>query len=137
MKANCAARFIDIARINFREFVAVNFQNFRIAVVGGTACKAQFVLIVKNPAGQAVFVLPKQSFFARRDFDFIKVVPRLIAVVDADINKIGFGLRNGVNRRLHLFGVGQIFGFRNAGTRVRRIDRIDVKIFVAVLVFDE
>ena len=53
--------------------------------------------VVKNPARDPLIILTKQGFLTGRDLDLIKVVPCLVSIIDADIEKVGVGFRNIVN----------------------------------------
>ena len=67
-------------------------------------------------------------------------MPRLVAFVDADVNCVRIRLRHCLDHRTHTFSIGDISCSRNLGARyrfVRRIDGINVEIFVTALVLHE
>jgi hypothetical protein len=67
-------------------------------------------------------------------------VPGLVPVVNADVDEVGFGVRHVVNDCPNTLRIGKVRGIRDlrsgSGCR-RRIDREDVEILVAVVIFCE
>jgi hypothetical protein len=127
-----------VAGVYFGELVAVHAKDFSVAVFGGAAGQAQIALEVKIPAGDTLRVLAHQRLLAGGDLQLVKVMPRLVAVIEADVDHVRIAFRNLGNEDAYALqasevargwsiGAGSWFGCGIHG--------IDVIVFVTVIVF--
>ena len=102
--------------------------------------EAELAREVEDPAGDLLGVLPEEGPLAGRDLHPVEVVPGGVAVVEADEDDVGVGLRDVVDLGARPLGGGQVAGGGSvlAGLgRRSRVDGPDVEVLVAVLVLDE
>jgi hypothetical protein len=68
----------------------------------------QLAVEVEDPARDALGVLAHQLALAGRDRDLVDVVPRRVAVVEADVDRVGLVLGHRVDEGARALGVGQV-----------------------------
>ena len=137
MKVQRPACFEYVAAVDLREAVVVDTEYFRVAVFGDTRREAQLVRQVELPVDEPFGVLAQERPLAGRDADLVEVVPRLVAIVEADVDQIRIGLGHEVDARLHALRVGDVArgGDVAAGGRlIRRLDGVHVEVLVAELI---
>ena len=130
----------DIAGIDLGESRRIDAQDLGVTLVGGANGEAKRAGVVEDPRGDALGVLAHESALTGRDADAIEIVPRLVAIVEADVHDVGVFLRHGVEDRANALGGGEVPRSGNvlaSGGRRCRIDRVDVEVLVAELVLDE
>ena len=133
------ARLEDAAFVDLGEPAFVDAQDLGVALVRRADGEAQLVLQVEFPAGDTIGVLSNQRPLAGRDLQSIDVVPRGIAVVDANEHHVGIHLRHLVDEGPDALGLGEVARQRHLGPCRRRgggIDRVHVEVLVAALILD-
>src|ERR1051326_2530067 len=132
-----AAAFKNATGIDLGELVLIDAQDLGIAVLGRAGGQAQIALEVEGPAGNALSILAQQSLLAGGEFQFVEIVPRLVAVIESNVDgvRIALGdLKDLHPRALHARHVARRRCI-GAGFRLGcRVDSIDVVVLVAVLV---
>ena len=105
MIAHRATCLKDAAGVDLCEALVIHAQDFRVAVVCRTRRQLQLILQIKDPAGDALCVLTNQGAIAGRDFYLVEIVPGLISIVQADVDRVGFATRHSENLRANAFHV--------------------------------
>src|SRR5215510_14876645 len=98
------------------------------------------ILQIENPTCNAFRVLTDQRPFAGGDLDLVEIVPGFVAIVETDIDGIGFTARNSVDQCADSFCVGYVSSGGNVFTRGwgrGRIHRVDIVVFVAAFILRE
>ena len=140
VKLRGAAQFQHVAGVNFCEAVRIDAQNFGITILGRARRQPQLILQIEDPPGNAIRVLAEQRALAGGDAHFVKVVPGLVAIVQAEVDKVRLSSGHVVNECARALDVGQISRrgyFRSRRHAAGRIDYIHVVILVAGLVLHE
>jgi hypothetical protein len=92
---------------------------------------------VKPPTRNALGVLADEGALAGGNFQFVEIVPGLIAIVEADVERVRVGFGSGEQLHAHALQSSEVarggdFGARRGGGG--RIHRVDVVILVAIVV---
>ena len=117
----------------------IDAQDLGVAVVGGAHRQAEAALEVELPARDAVGVLADEFALPGGDRDLVDVVPRGVAVVEADVDGVRGLLRDVVDEGPCSLRVGEVPRRRDVlALRLGRggVDGPDVEVLVAVLVLD-
>src|SRR5439155_5341728 len=124
----------DVARIHFREAVVVDAHHLGVAVLVDARREPQLVREVELPRDHSFGVLADERALAARDANLVQVVPRFVAVVEADVDGVGVALRHEEDLRPYAPDVGDVArgGHVAPGCGgVGRPDGIDVEVLVA------
>ncbi len=135
-----AAALEDGAGVDLREGLRIDPQDLGVAVVGDADGEPELPGEVEDPARDPLGVLPQEGPLAGRDLHLVEVVPGGVAVVEADEDDVGVGLRDVVDLGAHRLCVGQVAGGGSVLAGLGgggRVDGPDVEVLVAVLVLDE
>ena len=127
----------NVARVDFLEAVAVDAEDFRVAVLGRAGGQPELVLAIEHPAGQPLGVLAQERPLAGRELHLVEVVPGGIAVVEPDVDRVRVGLGHRVDEGPGAFRRGHVARRRHplsGGGGSGRIDGVDVEVLVAALV---
>ena len=84
-----AAGLEDGAGVDLREALRDDAQDLGVAVVGDAQGEAELAGEVEEPARDLLGVLPDELALPGRDLDLVEVVPRGVAVVEADVDRVG------------------------------------------------
>ena len=135
------AAFEYTARVDLCRLAAfVHTEKFGVAVLCGTDCQPGFTRVVEYKGLVAVLVLCYQCTLACRDLYLIDIVPGLVAVVDADVDRVGVRLWHILDHRPNAFGFGQVPRGRDRRAccgLVGGIYGVDVKVLIAAFVLYE
>ena len=120
--------------------VGVHAQHLLLPAIGGAQARRRLTLRSKTQDGDPVGILADECSLAGLAIvDLIEVVPRFVAVVDADVDDAGLALGRGDELHLYALQAGQVArrtGSAPAAGRGGGIDGIEVEILVAVVVLD-
>ena len=104
-----AARLEDAAGVDLRQLVAgIDPQHLGVAVLGRARHQAQLPFQIEDVARDPLGVPRDERPLARRDLHLVEVVPRRVAVVEADEDRVGVGLRHGVDGRADVLRLGEV-----------------------------
>src|SRR6185369_8349018 len=102
--------------------------------------ESQLVLEVEDIGGDAFGVLADERALAGRDFYFVEIVPGRVAIVQADVDRIGLTPRHGKDRGSDSFYVREIAsrGYVLSGSGcIGGIDGVDVVVLIAGFILNE
>src|SRR5262249_17759530 len=108
LELDWAAGLKNIAGINLAEAIGADAEEFRISVVGTTRGQPKVAFQVENPSRNALRVLAHQFLRASRELQLVEIVPGFIAVIQADVDRVGVTLRNIDNLDADAFQSGEI-----------------------------